>query len=183
MWETSIEHAADLVRRLLCRRGMTQTFGLFNNFNLWKALAPKSYGEGTNAMYNAFGYASPDQMSAFMQSQGGQLKSYNDLLAANQNAMRRANLLNSAPADMRDSLAGGSTHMVGNAMVMLGKDGDGIAVHGNSMAENYGALATLRAKFADGSGEAERIDKSMADMKKEMLRRQGLTAPAGTQTA
>ncbi|MFO0725135.1 MAG: hypothetical protein U1E65_15245 [Myxococcota bacterium] len=164
---------------------MTQTFGLFNNFNLWKTLAPKSYGDSTNAMYNAFGYASPDQMRNFMQAQGGQLKSYNDLLSANQNAMRRANLLNSTPPELRENLANGNTHMVGNTMVMLGKDGNSLAIHGASLAENYGALATLRAKFPDGSAQATTIDENMERMKAELLRRQGVStpAPAKTQTA
>jgi hypothetical protein len=161
---------------------MTQPFALFNNFNLLKTISPKAYASFTDGGFNAMGMASPDQMSAFMKAQGGQLKSYNDLLMANQTIMRRQDLLNSAPEDIRAKLGNNpSTHMVGNAMVLMGQDGKGLAVHGANMNENLGALAVLRTKYADGTEHAATIDRSMENMRNEILRRQGLqSAPAPT---
>lgn len=159
---------------------MTQPFALFNNFNLLKTISPKAYASFTDGGYNAMGMASPDQMSAFMKAQGGQLRSYNDLLTANQTIMRRQDLLGKLPPDLRNDLGSNpATHMVGNTMVLMGQDGKSLAMHGANATENLGALSLLRSKYADGSAHAETIDRSMEDMRNLILRKQG-QAPAPT---
>lgn len=172
---------------------MTYAFAPFNNFNLLKAISPKAYASFTDGGYNAMGMASPDQMSAFMKAQGGQLRSYNDLLTANQTIMRRQDLLGRLPQDLRNDLGNNpSTQMVGNTLVLMGQDGKSLAMHGANATENLGALALLRTRYADGSAHAETIDRSMEDMRNLILRKQGLQAapaptpapaPKGTQTA
>lgn len=161
---------------------MTHPFALFNNFNLLKTISPKTYASFTDGGFNAMGMASPDQVSTFMQGQGGQLKGYGDLLSANQTIMRRQQLLGGLPSDIRNDLGNNpATHMVGNTMVLMGQDGKSLAMHGANATENLGALAVLRTKYANGTPHAETIDRSMEDMRNLILRKQGQqTAPAPT---